>query len=91
MTEKGFKMTSDIVKSALIISVSIIVYAIIDRSKPEFHFETHGPNQAGFSVRINKVTGERCLMNEGAVRSVNGWEKMAKFYPVPLELCNSAK
>lgn len=83
-------MNSEILKSALIISTSMLVYAIMDRSKPEFHFEIHG-DQAGFSVRINRVTGERCLMNEGAVRSVNGWEKMAKLYPVPLELCNSAK
>jgi hypothetical protein len=83
-------MTNEILKSALIISASILVYAIMDRSKPDFHFEIHG-DQAGFSVRTNSVTGDRCLLNEGAVRSVQGWEGMAKHYPVPLELCNSAK
>ena len=83
-------MTSEILKSALIVSTSIVVYAIMDRSKPEFHFEIHG-DRAGFSVRTNSVTGDRCLLNEGAVRSVQGWEAMAKYYPVPLELCDAAK
>ena len=55
-------MTSEILKSALIISASIFVYAIMDRSKPEIHFEIHG-GQVGFSVRTNSVAGDRCLLN----------------------------
>jgi hypothetical protein len=83
-------MTNEILKSSLIISASIFIYAIMDRSKPDFHFEIHG-NEAGFSVRTNSVTGDRCLLNEGAVRIVQGWEGMAKNYPVPLELCDVTK
>jgi len=83
-------MMTDLRVSSMIIATSIIIGSIIDRTKPEYHYEFHG-DSIGFTVQTNKTTGHRCLLNEGAVRVVTNWRDMAKNYNIPLKLCNGSK
>lgn len=79
-------MFTDLKVSAMLIAGAIIVGSFLDRTKPEYHYEIHG-DRAGFTVRINKTSGQRCLLNEGAVRVVGNWRDMAREHPVPLNIC----
>lgn len=83
-------MTNVILKASLIFSVSILVSSAIERLSPNYNFEVHG-GQFGFTVRSNKTNGDRCLLDEGAVRATKDWYKLAHAYPVPLKICDDAK
>jgi hypothetical protein len=81
-------MSKTALKISAIISMSIIIAAILIRTKPDYHYESIGGDY-GFSIRSNKTNGERCLLVEGAVRVVDNWTAMARSYPVPLKLCSN--
>lgn len=79
-------MLNTLEKLILLMAIILASGMLLERFKPEYHYEIHGDNM-GFSVRVNKTNGERCLLREGAVRAISNWRDLAKNYPVPLELC----
>jgi hypothetical protein len=83
-------MLNNFITCSLIIASAIICGALLERTNQRFHYEIHG-DDIGFTVKVDKTNGERCLMNEGAVRAVVNWQDMVKRYPVPLNLCDGDK
>ena len=79
-------MSKNIEKLIILIAIILVSGMLLERFKPDYHYEIHG-EQMGFSVRVNKTNGERCLLREGAVRSISNWRDLAKTYPVPLNVC----
>jgi len=77
---------NNLLKSNLIISCSIILSAFTLRANSRYQYEIDGAD-SGFVVRVDRNTGHRCLMKEGAVRVVNNWEEMASSFPALLILC----
>ena len=81
-------MLNNYIICSLIISFAIICGSFVERTNQRFHYEVHG-DQMGLTVKVDRTNGERCLMNEGAVRVVDNWRDMVKSYPVPLNLCRN--
>jgi hypothetical protein len=79
-------MLDNSLKASLIISSSIIFSAFVLKVNANYHYETHG-DRMGFTVKVDRNTGQRCLVQEGAVRVIGNWREMANSYPVPLNLC----
>jgi hypothetical protein len=79
-------MLDNSLKASLIIASSIITSAFVLKLNTKFHYETHG-DRMGFTVKVDRNTGQRCLVQEGAVRVISNWREMANSYPVPLNLC----
>lgn len=82
-------MTNEIFKASVILAGAILISNTIVGLSPDYHFEVHG-DQMGFTVRSNKTNGDRCLLDEGAVRAMKDWYMLAHVYPVPLKLCDDA-